>query len=426
MNQGLPNTLTTGYHYSSTLGIVLCLLALHTLTVGVQNQCTFYGCNKYILQSIAIFLVEQGSQRQLAITKNQIQRILAHTNPVSTKDAFGCCFGFWWKHVPDFQHLWVFATWPHFNKAIGITSHFVVINLLQGFQNLAVLFLCCALVVDRPSDGTNDVVKAVITIQQRIFVLFRHEITPVHDLAIGINHWSQLVAFLFGQVFAWSRLEHISNLLLFVVHDFCLHRSAHCPIKRVGVHVATVLVAAFGFLVRDRQCSRQVLVQSTILQHKDSLGLTVRVCLVVTNWPNFHIALIFQRIRLTLQSSNHFYVWVIDFTGVAVHHQSVLSLEQTFFGFFLQSLVGFQNKLNTVATICAQQFIAHDFRYLCTICRRRVINGVQSHQLFNGLGCFGQCFAAHLVNVNRAQHTSNVSSVHHGEATSIAHHLSKS
>ena len=161
---------------------------------------------------VAVCLVKHGGQRQLAVTKHNIQGILAHTDAARSKDAQGSQLGFSRQHVPDFLHFRISALGTDFDKAVWVGGHFIVVHLLESFQHHAVLFLGSALAVDRTSDSTQHTVKAVVPIQQRIFVLLGHEITPIHNVTSGIEHRGQLVTAFPGQILAWSWLEHIVNL----------------------------------------------------------------------------------------------------------------------------------------------------------------------------------------------------------------------
>ena len=77
--------------------------------------------------------------------------------------------------------------------------------------------------------------------------------------------------------------------------------------------------------------------------------------------PHLYIPTIQKILFVGHVLDHHFHVRIEDFTGVAVLHQSILPLEQTFFGFLLQLLVGLENKLHSIATIRPSQLIPKHF-----------------------------------------------------------------
>ena len=286
--------------------------------------------------------------------------------------------------------------------------------LLQSSNNILVDFIGCTLIKDTTCQNTHDLIHSAIPIQSSILELVVHQVPPIADLPISIHHRSHEVTLLSSGVESRVRLEHPINLSLLslsnVPHRFCVLKTLF--IKRIGVPV--VKHRTLGLTTRVRDHTSLPRLQTTIPKHHHPTTRQDTISTILSQLAFVHVALPSQ-LSLLFRSTGNLYIRarVVDFRGIALHHQSLVASKQSIFGLVFQSLMQTQHCLNTIAFSTPIHFVSQDFFSMSLVPIIGVLQRIERGQNINGVSCFTGSTFAQTTCISGAIEVGNVVSVHH-------------
>ena len=141
------------------------------------------GHGKFELVTGTLRLVPQLGQAQLAVTKAQIQQVIADHHLLSTPLPTNCLLCLIRQQSPNLPQFWVFAVRPYLQIRFRVLGIVHLVQIVQCLGRYRVLLGGRLLVKRARCHGSHDHLEVVGTLEQSVLQVIGHQVAIVHHIA---------------------------------------------------------------------------------------------------------------------------------------------------------------------------------------------------------------------------------------------------